>query len=200
MTALEKMRLLRPTFLFLLIFACKEKQTEIIPESKIENKESESITLQPETQMETDSIYQLYQKGKVEKYDWDIVFNKEANYKEISEPYSEKSLVPNDFLEFSQQFISDPNFQKSHIEFDNLIAVVGDCDETFVLGDNNWVFYDWDFIKEIGVNEEWENTFHYSDYIFFAEYKLKEVGTITMLGFEKIEDEWYLTLLFQNDC
>ena len=147
-----------------------------------------------------DSVYESYKKGKVEKYDWDLAFNKADKYSKISESYSDKEIIPNDFMEFSRKFISNSEFQKAHIDFDNLIAVVGACEETYVLKKDNWVFDDWNFINEIGIDEKWKNTFNYSDNIFYFEYTLKEVGTLTMLGFEKINGEWNLTLYIQNDC
>ncbi|WP_036827713.1 hypothetical protein [Polaribacter sp. Hel1_85] len=194
------MRILKLTFLLLLIISCKENKQEPKSELKTESKESKSITEQEQTKIEMDSIYKLYKKGEVEKYDWDLAFKKAENYQKVSESYSDKKKVPNDFLEFSQKFIFDPNFQKAHIDFDNLIAVVGACEETYVLKKNNWVYDDWNFINEIGIDEKWENTFNFSDNIFYSEYTLKEIGTLTMLGFEKINGEWNLTLYIQNDC
>ena len=194
------MRVLKLTFLLLLIISCKQNKEEIKPELKTENQKSETITQEVEPKIETDSVYELYKKGKVEKYDWDLAFNKADEYNKISESYSDKKIIPNDFIEFSRKFISDSEFQKAHIDFDNLIAVVGACEETYVLKKDNWVFDDWNFINEIGIDEKWENTFNYSDNIFYSEYTLKEVGTLTMLGFEKINGEWNLTLYIQNDC
>jgi hypothetical protein len=79
-----------------------------------------------------DSVYEFYKKGKVEKFNWDLVFNKAENYRKVSESYSGKKIIPNDFLEFSKKFISDSEYQKSHIDFANLIAGVGACEETYV--------------------------------------------------------------------
>ena len=194
------MRALKLTFLLLLIISCKQKKEEIKPEIKTENHKSETITQEVETKIEIDSVYESYKKGKVEKYDWDLAFNKADKYSKISESYSDKEIIPNDFMEFNRKFISNSEFQKTHIDFDNLIAVVGACEETYVLKKDNWVFDDWNFINEIGIDEKWENTFNYSDNMFYFEYKLKEVGTLTMLGFEKINGEWNLTLYIQNDC
>ena len=194
------MRVLKLTFLLLLIISCKQKKEEIKPELKTENQKSETITQEVEAKIEMDSVYESYKKGKVEKYDWDLAFNKADKYSKISESYSDKKIIPNDFMEFSRKFISNSEFQKTHIDFDNLIAVVGACEETYVLKKDNWVFDDWNFINEIGIDEKWENTFNYSDNIFYSEYTLKEVGTLTMLGFEKINGEWNLTLYIQNDC
>ena len=194
------MRVLKLTFLLLLIISCKQKKEGIKPELKTEKQKLETITQETEMKIEMDSIYELYKKGKVEKFDWDLVFNKSDKYRMVSESYSDKKIIPNDFLEFSQKFISDSEFQKANIDFENLIAVVGACEETYVLKENNWVVNDWNFIQEIGIDNEWENTFRFSDNVFFSEYKLKEVGTLTMLGFEKVNGKWKLTLLYQNDC
>ena len=194
------MRALKLTFLLLLIISCKQKKEKIKPELNTENHNSETITQEIETKIEMDSVYESYKKGKVEKYDWDLAFKKADKYSKISESYSDKKIIPNDFMEFSRKFISNSEFQKAHIDFDNLIAVVGACEETYVLKKDNWVFDDWNFINEIGIDEKWENTFNYSDNKFYSEYTLKEVGTLTMLGFEKINGEWNLTLYIQNDC
>ncbi|WP_370226991.1 hypothetical protein [Mesoflavibacter sp.] len=194
------MRILKLTFFLLLIVSCKENKQESKPEFKTESVESNSITEEELMKAKMDSIYKLYKKGEVEKYDWDLAFQKAENYRKVSESYSDKTKVPSDFLEFSQKFISDTNFQKTHIDFDNLIAVVGACEETYVLTKDNWVYDDWNFINEIGVDKEWKNTFNYSDNKFYFEYTLKEVGTLTMLGFEKINGKWNLTLYIQNDC
>jgi|TARA_B110000908_G_C10090797_1_gene373917 hypothetical protein len=194
------MRILKLTFLFLLIISCKQKKEEIKSELKIENQKSETTPKEVETKIEMDSVYKLYKKGEVEKYDWDLAFNKADKYSKVSESYSEVKIIPTEFIEFSRKFISDSKFQKAHIDFENLIAVVGACEETYVLKKDNWVFDDRNFINEIGIDEKWENTFNYSENIIYFEYTLKEVGTLTMLGFEKINGEWNLTLYIKNDC
>ena len=194
------MRKLKLTFLLLIIISCKQNKEDIKSEFKSENKKIEKISKESEIQSEMDSIYEIYKKGKVEKYDWDLVFNKAEKYEKVSKAYSDKRSIPNDFLEFSKKYISDSEFQKENIDFDNLLAVIGACEETYVLSDNNWVIDNWNFIEEIGIDKEWKNTFHFSENIFFSKYELKEVGTITMLGFEKINGKWKLTLLFRGDC
>ena len=194
------MRKLKLTFLLLIIISCKQNKEDIKSEFKSENKKIEKISKESEIQSEMDSIYEIYKKGKVEKYDWDLVFNKAEKYEKVYKAYSDKRSIPNDFLEFSKKYISDSEFQKENIDFDNLLAVIGACEETYVLSDNNWVIDNWNFIEEIGIDKEWKNTFHFSENIFFSKYELKEVGTITMLGFEKINGKWKLTLLFRGDC
>jgi hypothetical protein len=200
LATIKKMRILKLTFLLLLIISCKPKKEEFKPELKTENKKTESIIQEVEAKIEMDSIYEIYKKGKAEKYDWDLIFKKAEKYEKVSKSYSDKELIPNDFIEFSKKFISNPEFQKDNIDFENLLAVIGACEETYVLSENNWVFYDWNFIEEIRIDKEWNNTFHFSENIFFSKYEINEVGTITMLGFEKINGKWKLTLLFQGDC
>ncbi|KZS38966.1 hypothetical protein AWE51_25915 [Aquimarina aggregata] len=194
------MRVLKLTFLFLLIISCKQKKEEIKPELKTENQKSEIITQEVEAKIEMDSVYELYKKGRVEKYDWDLVSNKADKYRKVSEAYSDKKIIPNDFLEFSRKFISDSEFQKSHIDFENLIGVVGACEETYIMSKNNWVYDNWDFIENLEIDEKWENTFRFSNQVFFCEYELKEIGTIRVLGFEKQNGIWHLTLYDINDC
>lgn len=183
-----------------LVISCNQKKKEITPELKPEKDKSEMVTQEERMKVKIDSIYEIYKKGKVEKYDWDFAFQRGENYQKVSKSYSDKKKVPIDFLEFSNKFTSDPNFQKKHIDFENLVAVVGTCDETYVLKENNWVYIDWDFLEEIGIDEEWSNTFSFSENTFYVEYELKEVGTITMLGFKKINGQWNLTLYVGNDC
>ncbi len=188
------MKIFKLTLLLFIIISCKQKKEETKSELQSEKQEQKIST------QEIDSKYEKYKLGKVDSFDWDLVFNKANEYRTISKEYSDKELIPKDFIEFSKSFVSDFDFQKKHIDFDNLIAVVGACEETYVLKENNWVFENWDFIKYIGIDEEMENTFYFSDQFFFCEYELKEVGTITMLGFEKKGDKWFLTLSYQNDC
>lgn len=194
------MKIFKLTFLLLIIISCKQNNKEIKPELKTKKQKLENISKESERQFEMDSIYEIYKKGKVEKYDWDLIFKKAEKYEKVSKSYSDKELIPNDFLEFSKKFISNREFQKDNIDFENLLAVIGACEETYVLSENNWVFNYWNFIEEIRIDKEWNNTFHFSENIFFSKYELKEVGTITMLGFEKINGKWKLTLLFQGDC
>tara|TARA_R110001606_G_C15307163_1_gene643229 strand:+ start:715 stop:1299 length:585 start_codon:yes stop_codon:yes gene_type:complete len=194
------MRIIKLFFLLLLIISCKQKKEKIKPEIKTEKQKAEIITEEEQMKIVMDSIYEIYKKGKVEKYDWDLIFKKAEKYEKVSKSYSDKELIPYDFLEFSKKFISNPEFQKENIDYENLLAVIGACEETYVLSENNWVFDNWNFIEEIRIDKEWNNTFNFSENIFFSKYELKEVGTITMLGFEKINGKWKLTLLFRGDC
>ena len=74
------MRILKLTFLFLLIISCKQKKEEIKSELKIENQKSETTPKEVETKIEMDSVYKLYKKGEVE-----IEYLKEFIEKQILE-------------------------------------------------------------------------------------------------------------------
>ena len=66
------MRILKLTFLLLLIISCKENKQESKPELQTKSVESKSITGQESVKTKMDSIYKLYKKGEVGKYDWDL--------------------------------------------------------------------------------------------------------------------------------
>lgn len=100
----------------------------------------------------------------------------------------------------------DSVYQKENINFNELIGVIVDCEETTFLSDKNWEFIDWDFIKFFSEGSEsepigkWNNTVYTSEDKVFFEFELKEVGVIYQLGFEKIDENWKLTLYFVNAC
>ena len=85
------MRIIKLTFLFVLIISCKENKQESGLEFKTESVESKSITEQELAQARMDSVYKLYKKGEVEKYDWDLAFQKAENYQKVSESYFDKT-------------------------------------------------------------------------------------------------------------
>lgn len=100
----------------------------------------------------------------------------------------------------------DSVYQKENINFNELIGVIGDCEEITYLSDKNWEFIDWDFIKffsegsETEAIEKWNNTVYTSEDKIFFEFELKQVGVIYQLGFEKLDENWKLTLYFGNAC
>jgi hypothetical protein len=188
------MKIFKLTLLLFIIISCKQKSDGQKSELKSEKKEIELPT------QEIDSVYEKYNLGKVESFDWELVRQRAKEYENVSSEYSDKNLIPEDFLVFANNFISSKQFQKEHIDYDNLIAVVGACEETYVLKKNNWVYDNWNFIEFIGIDEEMKNTFHYSDSIFYCKYVVKELGTIRILGFEKKDGKWNLTLYDNSDC
>jgi len=190
------MKIFKFTFLLLIIISCKQTKNESKRNLELETPKVEIVN----QEKKVDSTYELYKKGEVESFDWNLVWEKAKKYRSISEKQYDKALIPNDFLKFGKRFISDSKFQKEHIDFENLIAVVGACEETYLMTKNNWVFDDWNFIENIKIDNQWENTFRFSDQVFFCEYKLKEIGTIRILGFEKQNGIWRLTLYDHSDC
>ncbi|WP_299685850.1 hypothetical protein [uncultured Dokdonia sp.] len=190
------MKIPKLILLFIIVFSCNENKEKPKVELPVEIQKTEVIA----TDSDSDSIYERYKLGQVESYDWNLISERAEKYNSVSEQFSNKDNIPKDFLEFSKKFISDISFQEKHIDFDNLVAVENGCDETFVMSRKNWVFDDWDFINFIGIDDEMENTFNFSDSIFYFEYVIKEVGTFRILGFEKKDGEWYLTLYHVNDC
>ena len=153
------MKIIRIFFLLLILSSCNNQKNSSV-EKKTEKSVKQSIEIQ------TESAYEKYMSGKGESFDWNLVFNKAEKYRTVSSKHSEHDKIPNDFLDFSKKFISDSLFQKQHIDFNNLIAVIGSCDETFVLNDENWVFDNWEFVTYLGIDEEVENTFYFSDSVF----------------------------------
>ncbi|WP_298346223.1 hypothetical protein [uncultured Algibacter sp.] len=192
------MRIPKLILLYFIIFSCKENKVKTKVELPVEIQKTEVIDA--ESDSDSDSIYERYKLGQVETYDWNLISDRAVKYGSVSKQFSDKDSIPKDFLEFSKKFISNVSFQEKHIDFDNLIAVDNGCDETFVMSKKNWVFDNWDFINFIRIDDEVENTFNFSDSIFYCEYVIKEVGTFRILGFEKKDDEWYLTLYHVNDC
>jgi hypothetical protein len=188
------MKIPKLILLLIIVFSCKENKVETKVGLPLKTQKTEVIAT------ESDSIYERYKLGQVESYDWNLISKRAEKYSSVSEQFSDKKRIPKDFLEFSRKFISDISFQEKHIDFGNLIALNGGCDEIFVMSEKNWVFDDWDFINFIGIDDEVENTFNFSDSIFYFEYVIKEVGTFRVLGFEKKDGEWYLTLYEVNDC
>ncbi len=192
------MKVKTPRFILLLliVFSCKQEKGEVTVDTLPKVQKTDTLIHQKPAYPGSKN----YEKGKVDEFDWNLVFNKTKEYRGVSKEYSDKKIIPKDFLEFSMRFISDSTFQKEHIDFDKLIAVTGSCEETYILKENNWVFDDWDFVNNLGIDEEMENTFYFSDQVFYCNYLLKEIGTIRTLGFEKKDGEWCLTLYNINDC
>jgi hypothetical protein len=188
------MRIIKLAFLLIFIICCRQNK-EVKKTEQLRTEQQSEVLLE-----KVPNLYPKFSECEVDSFDWDIVFNKSKEYRSVSGKYFDKNLIPANFLDFSTRFISDSIFQKSHINFENLIAVVGACENTYVLHEMCWKFDDWDFITEIGIDENMENTFYFSDDVFYCEFLLIEVGIIRRLGFEKNNGEWYLTLYDINDC
>ena len=181
------------TAFIVLLISCDKITENSKTELPYKNPETKSVTIEDKT-AEKDS------EKETEKYDWSLILNRIDNYKTISNSFSDKKLIPTDFKDFSKNFITDQDFQKKHIDFDNLLGLETYCIERKEVGKENWIYDDWDFLNALGTDEKYENVFYFSDSIFYLEYRIKEVGSFRHLGFEKVNDEWYLTLYFVDNC
>ncbi|MFY7669469.1 hypothetical protein ACOSP6_00140 [Tenacibaculum sp. MEBiC06402] len=195
------MKILKLSILLLLIISCNEKKKSSKPEDlKIIETEKQPIINNQDLQIEKDTVHESYLKGKVEKYDWNLAFKKTENYQNISQSYSDKKQIPKDLTDFLNKFFSDYNFQKKHIDFNNLTAAVGACEETYILSKSNWIFDNDNFINRIGIDQKWKNTFKLSKNRFYYEVELIEIGVLKSVGFKKSNGVWKLNLYLITDC
>lgn len=195
------MKLLKLSILLFLIISCKEnKKRTKTKDLKIVETEKQPVINNQELQIEKDTVYESYLKGKVDNYDWNLAFIKAENYQSISPSYSDKKLIPKDLTNFLNKFFSDYNFQKEHIDYNYLTAVVGACEETYILDKSNWIFDNKNFINRIGIDQKWKNTFKLSNNKLYYECELIEIGVLRSLGFKKSNGVWKLNLYLITDC
>ncbi len=127
-------------------------------------------------------------------------------FKHGIEKQSTLENLPQSFLDFCNNFITDSIFQKKHIYFDKFIGESGDCEETLFYNEKNWLFLNWDFITFFTVGDEnepienWNNTVYINDDRIFFEFEIKEVGVVCQIGFENIKNKWELTLYYESSC
>jgi len=103
-----------------------------------------------------------------------------------------------EFIEFYEKFISDSIFQKEHINFP-ILAVISECDSTIDLTNKNWKNYTWDFRKDF-YNPNDSNLIYLNKDRFYFESTRKEVGLLFQIGFEKVNENWFLTFYIVNTC
>lgn len=182
------MRLIIVAILSFLLFSCINK-TET--NNEIQQSESNDLMILDE---------EIHNEQDIIVADWDEIFDKADSYRKVSDEYSDKSLLPENFKVFVNKFISDSLYQRKNINFERLIAVDFTCEDAIIFNKSNWTYETWPFLDYIGIDEIEENTFHFSNNVFFSQYMLKEVGIYRMFGFEKIDDEWKLTFYYLNNC
>lgn len=129
---------------------------------------------------------------------WEKIENKEIWFKLDSKLYRSIDSLPKEFIEFYEKFISDSNFQKEHINFP-ILAVIAECDSTIDLTNKNWENYTWDFRKDFN-NPNDSNLIYLTKDRFYFENTRKEVGLLFQIGFEKINEKWFLTFYIVNTC
>ena len=166
-------------------------------DSKTINSTEKRETVQTDKSKKTKEIYENEYYELEKKTEW---------FKNGLKRHNDLTRLPGSFLGFYKKFVVDSVYQKENVNFNELIGVIGDCEEITYLSDKDWEFIDWDFIKFFSGGSEtepigkWNNTVYTSEDKVFFEFELKEVGVIYQLGFEKIDENWKLTLYFVNAC
>lgn len=121
-------------------------------------------------------------------------------------PETDIALIPNNFKEFYARFRMDSIFQKKNIDYDKLLGVIVECDSVVILGRDNWVFEPFGKLKDFGVkkavnsNEIWNKYFYISTDRILFRYNIEGIGNVLNIGFERINNEWKLTLYEVNAC
>ncbi len=129
---------------------------------------------------------------------WAKIDKKKVLFLEETETYVTIDSLPIDFNDFYAKFISDSTFQKERIE-SSLLGVIGECDSTIILSDNNWEYLNTDFRSDF-YNPLDSNTVSISISKILIENYRKEIGLIFQMGFEKKNNKWFLTLITIDIC
>jgi hypothetical protein len=136
---------------------------------------------------------------QTEKEDiWTKIDKKKAWFLEGSKTFITIDSLPVDFNNFYSTFISDTTFQKEHIEFP-ILGAIAECDSTIILTDRNWEVLHFDFRSDF-YNPLDSNTVTINKSKILIENYRKEIGIIFQIGFEKKNDDWFLTLIMINNC
>lgn len=138
-------------------------------------------------------------KDQTEKEDiWAKIDTKKVWFLEATQTFKTLDSIPIDFNDFYSRFISDSIFQKEHIDFSILGAIV-ECDSTIILSHKNWKYIPADFRTDF-YNPLDSNTVSLNKSKIFIENYRKEIGPFLQMGFEKINNIWFLTLIKINVC
>ncbi|MBK6967052.1 MAG: DUF4348 domain-containing protein [Bacteroidales bacterium] len=129
---------------------------------------------------------------------WDKIDQKKVWFLEETETFKTIDSLPIDFNDFYTKFISDSTFQKERIE-SSLLGVIGECDSTIILSDKNWEHLNTDFRSDF-YNPLDSNTVSISKSKILIENYRKEIGLIYQMGFEKKNNQWFLTLITIDIC
>lgn len=106
--------------------------------------------------------------------------------------------IPAEFISFYEKFITDSVFQLKHIRFP-LEGGIYECEETFNWVKSEWRFMNLDFRKDF-YNELDNNTISYNNTSLIYKNYRKEIGLLSEMRFEKINDIWYLVFFQVNAC
>jgi hypothetical protein len=173
-----------------------------------------SCTTSESSQQQTNNNEQL--RECLDPYDSKIEINhsnvlteiqsKAKWFKSDVEKKTNISYLPKSFNTFHDKFVSDSTFQKEHIYYKTYIGVKENCDTLIINNKENWKYSNWDFTTYFGKlnaltdTNAWSNYCYHNDDKVYVEFHLEETGITYRMGFEYIQNEWYLTLLYKNNC
>lgn len=187
-------------FILAIIFACNNNKPREVNQNIIQQKDSIF-----ETEILKNSIVDHNEDAIIELNSdkcnciWDTVESKADWFKKENTLLTDTSEISKEFLDFYSLFNEDSVFQINHIDFANLVGVVGECEETIRLNEINWKYGHWDYSSELN-DDNWEVLIYHSSNGFYYEGNLIEVGVIYKIGFERKENEWEMTLVYINNC
>jgi hypothetical protein len=130
---------------------------------------------------------------------WELIEKKSDWFKSECTIVKDSNQPNENFQKFFNKFNVDSVFQINNIDYKIFIGAIGECEETIILTKNNWEFGSWDYTSEIN-QDGWEVRVYQSPDKFYFEGIITEVGLIYKAGFEIIEGNWKMTLVFINNC
>ena len=190
-------KIFTPILIITILYSCGNlgnNLNENIPDDNPTKKENE---------IPANTIEYLNHPTKNNSTIWDTIYNKVEWFIRDKEAQRDLNQVPLNFQKFYTQYISDSTYQKNHIDFEQLIGVISECEQTFRLDNKNWEFSNWNFTQEFNKDNNidgWDNVFYFDENTFFFQFEIKEVGIICQEGFEKINGKWKLVLYVLNNC
>lgn len=135
---------------------------------------------------------------------WEIVDSTAKGFRSKANPSQDLKSINKNFLDFYERFISDSLFQYDRINFQRLTGIISECDTTITLNASNWLFRSWNFTLYFNRHEDpdvtWSDFIYSSDSTFYYEFILEEVGIVYQAGFEKLNENWYLTFYRETNC
>jgi hypothetical protein len=176
----------------LFFFSCGSSQQQ---ENEQEQEEIEHDTVIQIAEIEFEPNYPEDLKSI-----WDSVLFIADWFKQGAEESKKLDIVPNDFTKFYDQFISDSIVQQESIDFTGFLGVIGECDTTIRIHNNSWEYNKWDFREFFRQKEGWDDRIYWTEYKFYYEFDLTEVGIIYRRGFLKIDGIWKMVFEEVNAC
>lgn len=179
----------------LLLFACNRNKGETgsasasQPDSILTNATEKGGLLHQEPEQAIDDTVKTV---------WDMVDDKVRWFESNATVNQNEDSINLEFAEFYNQFVKDSLFQMVHINFP-VIAVVGYCESTELLDQSNWKLIKDHYSDSFG-DPRYSHDIVSTENLFYMGSILDDVGTVSQIGFERINGEWFLTLFAVNAC